>query len=321
MKKHITLISGSSNPELAAKVSEKVGIKLTPVEIKRFNDGEIYVRVKESVRGSHVFIIQPTSFPANDTLMELLIIVDALKRASAKEITAIMPYFGYARQDRKSISREPITAKLVADLIERAGVHRVVTFDLHADQIQGFFNIPVDNIAAMPILAKCLLEKNLQDIVVVAPDVGGTTRARRLAKSLYCDMAIIDKRRPAHGESKVMHLIGEVKDKTAILIDDIIDSGGTISNAAIELKKRGAKEVYICATHAVFSKDAIPNLSKKEIKEVIITDTIRLPDEKKIPKVTVVSLASFIEELINCIYEGEPMGVVVEGKFKDIKGD
>ena len=318
MKKHITLLSGTSNPELSKKVSEHLGIELTPVETNRFNDGEIYIRVSKSVRGSHVFIIQPTSRPANDSLMELLILVDALKRASAKEITAIVPYFGYARQDRKTVSREAITAKLVADLIEKAGIDRVVTFDLHADQIAGFFNIPVDNMKAMPTIAKSIIEKKLDNVVVVSPDVGGTKRARSLTKALYSDMAIIDKRRPAHGEAKVMHLIGEVEGKTAILIDDIIDSAGTISAAASELKKRGAKEVYICATHPVFSKNAIEKLKSSDIKEVIVTDTVKIPEENMIPKIKVVSLAPFIAETINCIFEGKPLGIIVEKKYEEI---
>ena len=319
MKKHITLLSGSSNPELARDVSKSLGIELTPVDIRTFNDGETYVRVQKSVRGSHVFIIQPTCAPVNDNLMELLILVDALKRASAKEITAIIPYYGYSRQDRKTTSREPISAKLVASLIEAAGVNRVVTFDLHVDQIQGFFNIPVDNLAAMPIIAKPIIDKKLDNMVVVAPDVGGATRARRLAESLNADMAIIDKRRPAHGESKIMNIIGNVEGKNAILIDDIIDTAGTISNAATELKKNGAKEVFICATHAILSKDAAKKLSNKDIKEVIVTDSIKIPKEKSLPKIKVISLAPFISELINCIFEGAPMGIIVEKKFNEVK--
>ena len=319
MKKHITLLSGSSNPELAQKVSKKLNLELTPVDIKSFNDGETYVRVEKSVRGSHVFIIQSTSTPVNDKLMELLILIDALKRASAKEITVVMPYYGYSRQDRKAASREPITAKLVASLLETAGANRIVCFDLHVDQIQGFFNIPVDNLVAMPILAKSLIEKKLKDIVIVSPDVGGATRARRLAKALDVDMAIIDKRRPAHGESEIMNIIGEVEGKNAILIDDIIDTAGTISNAASAIKKKGAKEVYICATHAILSKDAVKKLSNEDIKEVIVTDSIKIPEENKLDKIKIVSLAPFIAELINCIFEGEPMGVIVERKHKEVK--
>jgi ribose-phosphate pyrophosphokinase len=293
-------------------------VEVTPVEIKRFNDGEIYIKVTKSVRGSHVFIIQSTSCPVNENLMELLIIVDALKRASAKEITAIIPYYGYARQDRKSTSREPITAKLVADILEKAGVNRVVTFDLHVDQIQGFFNIPVDNLSAMPIIAKSVIDKKLKDIVVVSPDVGGATRTRRMAQALDADMAIIDKRRPSHGVSEIMNIIGDVKDKNAILFDDLIDTGGTIANAASELKKQGAKDVYVCATHGVFSKDAMIKLSNENIKEIIVTDSIKMAQEKKIEKIKVVSLAPFIAELIDSIFEGEPMGIIVEKKYETI---
>lgn len=319
MKKHLTLLRGSANPKLAERISRSLGVELTPVEIKRFNDGETYVRIGKSVRGCHVFVIQPTSPPVNDNLMELLIIVDALKRASAKEITAVIPYYGYARQDRKATSREPITARLVATLMEAAGINRVVTFDLHVDQIQGFFNIPVDNLVAMPILAKSIIDKKLDNLVIVAPDVGGATRARRLAKTLYADMAIIDKRRPAHGESKIMHVIGKVKGKNAILIDDIIDTAGTVAAAASELKKKGVKDVYICATHALLSKEAVKKLSNEDIKEVIVTDTIMLPQEKTLPKIKIVSLAPFIAELINCVYEGEPMGIIVEGKYEKVR--
>jgi ribose-phosphate pyrophosphokinase len=319
MKKHINILGGSANPELAIKVSKHLGIDLTPIESKKFNDGETYVRITKSVRGSHVFVIQPTSTPANDNLMELLIIVDALKRASAKEITAVIPYYGYGRQDRKATSREPITAKLVADLLETAGIHRVVTFDLHVDQLQGFFNIPVDNLSAIPIIAKSLIEKKLHNAVIVSPDVGGATRARRLAKLLDVDIALIDKRRPAHGESQIINVIGDIKGKSAILVDDIIDTAGTISNAATELKKRGAKEIYVCAVHPVFSNEAIKKLSNPDIKEVIVTDTIKIPEEKKIDKIKVVSLAPFIAELISTIFEGSPMGIIVESKYEQIK--
>src|SRR3989338_4421672 len=318
MKRHLTLIAGSSSISLAEKVSKSLGVDITPIESKKFNDGETYVKIERSVRGSHVFLVQSTSPPVNDSLMELLIVADALKRASAKEITAIIPYFGYSRQDRKADSREPITAKLVADIIEKSGVDRVLTFDLHADQIQGFFDIPVDNLTALPILARAALENKPKDIVVVAPDAGSVARARRLAKILYSDLAIIDKRRPAHGQSKVVYLMGEVKGKNAILVDDIIDTAGTISSAAAELKKRGAKDVSICATHAVFSKDAIKKLSSSDIKEVIITDSIVLKEENRIPKIRVVSIAPYIAELINSIYAGESMGVIVKGKFEQV---
>ncbi|MBR9699179.1 ribose-phosphate pyrophosphokinase [Candidatus Woesearchaeota archaeon] len=316
MDKHLTVLSGTANRELAERVSKSLGTDLTTVDIKRFNDGETYVKIQKSVRGCHVFIIQPTSPPVNDNLMELLIIVDALKRASAKEITAVIPYYGYSRQDRKATSREPITARLVAGLLEQAGVNRVVSFDLHVDQIQGFFDIPVDNLEAMPVLAKSIKERKLKDMVVVAPDVGSAVRARRWAKSLQTDMAIIDKRRIAHGESQVMNLIGEVKGKTAIIIDDIIDTAGTISTASTELMKQGAKEVYICATHGIFSKEAMKKLANKDIKEVIVTDT--LPHKDMIDKIKTVSLAPFIAELITSIFDGEPMGIIVQGKHAQI---
>ncbi|MDO8481425.1 MAG: ribose-phosphate pyrophosphokinase [Nanoarchaeota archaeon] len=316
MTENITLISGSSNPEFAKKVSECLGVPLTPIETKRFNDGETYAHILESVRGHHVFVIHSTSPPVNDTLMELLIVVDALKRASAKEITAVIPYFGYARQDRKARSREPITAKLVASLIERAGVDRVVTFDLHVDQIQGFFDIPVDNLEAMPILAKPL--SAIKDLTIVSPDVGGAKRARRLAKDLDAPIALIDKRRPAHGKVETVNVIGDVKGRNCIIIDDIIDSGGTMANAARELKKRGAKDIILCATHAVLSGAAKQNLSEKAIKEVIVADTIHISKEKMLPKIKVVSLAQFTAELITSIFKGAPMGVIVRGKHEQV---
>ncbi|MFH1564866.1 MAG: ribose-phosphate pyrophosphokinase [bacterium] len=319
MKQKLILISGTSNPQLASDIAKNLNVELTPTTIKKFNDGETYVRINESVRGSSVFVIQSTSTPVNDNLMELLITIDALKRASAKEITAVIPYYGYSRQDRKSTSREPITAKLVASMIETAGADRVVAVDLHVDQIQGFFNVPSDNLTAIPILAKAIADKKLKNIVVVAPDAGSATRVRRLADLLLVDLAIINKRRQAHGESKVMELIGDVKNKNAILLDDMIDTGGTIANAAAKLKKQGAKDVYICATHAIFSKDAIKKLDSKYVKEVLVTDTIKLPKSKQIPKIKVVSMAPFISELINCIFQGNPMGAVVEEKYNSVR--
>ena len=316
MTEKITLISGSANPAFAKKVSDALGIPLTPVEVKRFNDGETYAHVLKSVRGHHVFVIHPTSPPVNDTLMELLILVDALKRASAKEITAVIPYFGYGRQDRKATSREPITAKLVASLIERAGVHRIVTFDLHVDQIQGFFDIPVDNLEAMPILARPLAK--LKGVTVVTPDAGGAKRARRLAKVLDAPIALIDKRRPMHGIVETVNVIGEVKGRHCVIIDDIVDTGHTMANAARELKRRGAKDIIICATHAVLSAQAKENLADKAIKEVIVSDTIAIPKEKMLPKIKMVSLASFTAELITSIFEGDPMGVIVKGKHEQV---
>lgn len=315
MDKKIKLISGTANPELAEEISSYLNIPLTPVEIKRFADGEIYCRVKESVRGSHIFVIQPTSPDANQNLMELLILVDALKRASAKEITAVIPYYGYARQDRKVIAREPITAKLVANLIMTAGINRVVTFDLHVDQIQGFFDIPLDNLEALPLIAEYFLDKKLKNIVVVSPDAGGAARARKLAQLLNASLAIIDKRRPRHDESKVMNLIGEVNKKTTILVDDIIDTGGTIVSVASALLENGAKEVYVCATHPVFSGDAVQKLENSAVKEIVTTNTIYLPKGKIIKKLKMISLAPILAESIKRIYEGSPMGVLFDGLY------
>ncbi len=318
MQNKITLIAGTSNPELAKEISSYLNIPLTPVEVKRFNDGEIYVHIEKSVRGSKVFIIQPTSAPTNDSLIELLLIVDACRRASAEEINAIITYYGYSRQDRKTVPREPISAKLVANLIEAAGVDRVVTFDLHVDQIQGFFNIPVDNLESLPLIADYLLDKKLKDTVVVAPDVGGAKRARRLAKLLDTQIAIIDKRRPEHGVAEVLNIIGKVKDKNAIIFDDIIDTAGTITGAAKVLKEKGAKDIYLAATHAIFSGTAVQRLKDKPIKEVIVTNTIQLTEQKQFKTLKVISIASLLSESIRRIFEGEPMGVIFEGLHNKI---
>ena len=319
MTGRIALIAGRANPELAKEISTHLNVPLTPIEIKRFNDGEIYVHIEKSVRGAIVFILQPTSQPVNDHLMELLLIVDACKRASAKEINAIIPYYGYSRQDRKTIPREPISAKLVANLIEAAGVHRVVTFNLHVDQIQGFFNIPVDNLESLPLIANYLNDKQIKDCVVVSPDVGGAKRARRLAKLLNTQIAIIDKRRPKHGLAEILHVIGTVKGKNVILVDDIIDTAGTISGAAKALVEKGAKDVYITATHGIFTGNATKLLQDKSIKEVIITNTIQLPEEKKFHHLKIISIGKVLAESINRIYEGEPMGVIFDGLYKKIE--
>ncbi|HLC96329.1 MAG TPA: ribose-phosphate pyrophosphokinase [Candidatus Nanoarchaeia archaeon] len=319
MTGRIALIAGRANPELAKEISTHLNVPLTPIEIKRFNDGEIYVHIEKSVRGAIVFILQPTSQPVNDHLMELLLIVDACKRASAKEINAIIPYYGYSRQDRKTIPREPISAKLVANLIEAAGVHRVVTFNLHVDQIQGFFNIPVDNLESLPLIANYLNDKQIKDCVVVSPDVGGAKRARRLAKLLNTQIAIIDKRRPKHGLAEILHVIGTVKGKNIILVDDIIDTAGTISGAAKALVEKGAKDVYITATHGIFTGNATKLLQDKSIKEVIITNTIQLPEEKKFHHLKIISIGKVLAESINRIYEGEPMGVIFDGLYKKIE--
>ena len=315
MDRKIKLISGTANPELAEEISSYLNIPLTQVEFKKFSDGEIYCRIKQSVRGSHVFVIQPTSSDANNNLMELLILVDALRRASAEEITAVIPYYGYARQDRKVAAREPITAKLVANLIITAGIDRVVTFDLHVDQIQGFFDIPLDNLEALPLIAGEFLEKNLKDIVVVSPDAGGTTRARKLAELLNASLAIIDKRRPKHNEAKIINIIGEVYGKAAILVDDMIDTGNTMVNASTALLANGATEVYACATHPVFSGEAISRFDKSSVKEIITTNTISIPPEKRIQKLKIISVAPLLAESIKRVYEGTPMGVFFDGLY------
>ncbi len=318
MSERQVLLAGPSNLELAKEISSYLNIPLTPIEVKQFNDGEIYVHIEQSVRGAKVFIIQPTSPPVNKHLMELLLIIDACKRASAKEINTIMPYYGYSRQDRKTSPREPISAKLVANLIEASGANRVVTFDLHVDQIQGFFNIPVDNLEALPSIANYILDKKLKDIVVVAPDVGGAKRARRLAKLLDTNIAIIDKRRPAHGVSEILNIIGEIEGKNCIIIDDIIDTAGTITSAALELRKKGAKDVFIAATHPIFSVPAVKRLQHNSIKEVIISNTIQLPKEKRFSTLKIISVAAILAESIKRIYEGEPMGVIFDGLYDKI---
>ncbi|WP_163470002.1 ribose-phosphate pyrophosphokinase [Fusobacterium sp. IOR10] len=301
--KEVKIFSGTSNVELAEKIAKKLDLELGKAKIVRFKDGEIYVRVDETVRGRDVFVIQPTSGPVNENLMELLIFIDALKRASAKTINILMPYYGYARQERKSSPREPITAKLVANLLTVAGADRVVTMDLHADQIQGFYDIPVDHLQALPLLAKYFMNKGLrgEEIVVVSPDIGGVKRARKLAEWLDCKIAIIDKRRPKPNLSEVMNLIGDVQGKKAIFIDDMIDTAGTITNGVEAIMKRGAKESYICCSHAILSGPAVERLEKCTVKEVIVTDSIRLPEEKKIDKIKVLSIDRLFAETIRRI--------------------
>ena len=269
------LLTGNSNKVLSKNIAKYLKSKLVNSSIKKFADGEIYVEINENIRGNSIFIIQSISSPANDNLMELLLCIDALKRSSAKNITAVIPYFGYARQDRKVVPRTSISAKLVSNLITKAGADRVVTVDLHAGQIQGFFDIPVDNLFSTPIFARHVRKKiKSKKIICVAPDVGGTERARALGKLLNVGLAIVDKRRPKPGQSQVMNVIGDVKGKTCIIVDDIIDSGGTIINSAIALKKRGAKEVYVYITHGVLTGDAVKKIKSSVIKNLVITDTI-----------------------------------------------
>ena len=297
------LLTGNSNKVLSKNIAKYLKTRLVNSSIRKFSDGEIYVEINENIRGNSIFIIQSISSPANDNLMELLLSIDALKRSSAKNITAVIPYFGYARQDRKVVPRTSISAKLVSNLITKAGADRIVTVDLHAGQIQGFFDIPVDNLFATPIFARHVRKKiKSKKIVCVAPDVGGTERARALGKLLNAELAIVDKRRPKPGQSKVMNVIGNVKNKTCILVDDIIDSGGTIVNAAAALKKRGAKEVFVYITHGVLSGDAVKKIQKSAIKKLVITDTINNGEKtKNIKNIEVLPISALMGEAIKRI--------------------
>lgn len=303
----IKLFSGRSNPKLSQEIADYLGTTVGPMVIKNFADGEIYVQVKESVRGDDVFIVQPLCNPVNENLMELLIIIDAFKRASAKSITAVIPYYGYARQDRKTSGREAITAKLVADLLTTAGASRVLAMDLHTGQIQGFFNILVDHIFATPILVDYIKSLNLSpdDMVAVSPDTGGVQRTRHFAKKLDCPLAIIDKRRDKHNEAIASHVIGDVEGKICVMFDDMIDTAGTICEAAKLLKSKGAKEVYVCASHAVFSGPAIERLSNAPIELCIVTNSIPW-DENKLPKnVVQLSVAPLLGQAISRIHDDE----------------
>lgn len=319
LKEHFKLISGTANKKLADEVAKILKIPLTPVEIKRFHDGEIYCRVLESVRGCDVFIIQPTSPDASLNLMELLIMVDALKRSSPDKITAVIPYYGYCRQDKKSKPREPITAKLVANMIAIAGVDRVIMFDLHVAQVQGFFDIPSDNLDLIPVFADYIASKKLKDIVIVSPDAGGAARARSFGKVLNAPIAIVDKRRPEPNVAEVHNIIGDVKGKIAILVDDIIDTAGSITEGTNILMKFGANEVYALATHGVLSNPAIDRIKKSKLKEVVVTNTIDIPKEKLIGKLKVISIAPLLAETIKRTHEGLPMGVVYEGMYKKLE--
>lgn len=300
----IKIFSGTSHRCLAEEISEKIGLAVSEATVGRFSDGEIEVRIGEVVRGSDVYVIQSLSHPVNDNIMELLIMIDALRRASAQRITAVVPYFGYARQDRKSKAREPISAKLLANLITVAGADRVLTMDLHVPQIQGFFDIPVDHLLGVPLLVDVLREefRNADDLVVVSPDVGGVSRARKLAEGLDCPIAIIDKRRPKANVSVVMNIIGDVTGRRAILIDDLIDTAGTVANAAQALVESGAEEVYACATHGVLSGEAIKRIKDSVIKKLIVLNTIDLPEEKRIDKISDVSVGGIFATAIERIY-------------------
>ena len=297
------ILSGTSNPLLSKSISKQLKLKLINTNIKNFADGEIYVEINENIRGNSVFVVQSTSTPANDNLMELLLCIDALRRSSAKNITAVIPYFGYARQDRKVVPRTSISAKVVSNLITNAGANRIVTVDLHAGQIQGFFDMPVDNLFTTPIFAR-YIKKNIKsnNLTCVSPDAGGIERTRGLAKKINAELAIIDKRRPQAGKSQVMNIIGDIKNKNCIIVDDIIDSGGTIVNAVEALIKKGAKDVHVFVTHAVLSGDAVNKIKKSKIKKLIITDTIDNSRRiKNVSKIQVLSIAPLMAEAIKRI--------------------
>tara|TARA_Y100001978_G_scaffold200803_1_gene217818 strand:+ start:264 stop:1196 length:933 start_codon:yes stop_codon:yes gene_type:complete len=297
------LLTGNSNKNLSQKISKFLKNRLVNSSIRKFSDGEIYIEINENIRGNSIFVIQSVSSPANDNLMELLLCIDALKRSSAKNITAVIPYFGYARQDRKVVPRTSISAKLVSNLIAKAGADRVVTVDLHAGQIQGFFDIPVDNLFATPIFARHVKKKiKTKNLICIAPDVGGTERARALGKLLNVGLAIVDKRRPKAGQSQVMNIIGDVRGKTCIIVDDIIDSGGTIVNAAAALKKRGAKDVHVYVTHGVLSGGAENKIKKSNVKNLVITDTIdNAAKVKNIKNIEVLTISNLVGEAIKRI--------------------
>jgi ribose-phosphate pyrophosphokinase len=307
------LFSLNSNLGLAEEIAKVIGVELGKTSVTRFSDGEIQINIEESIRGCDVFVIQSTSGPVNEHLMELLIMIDALKRASAKTINIVMPYYGYARQDRKARAREPITAKLVANLLETAGATRVITLDLHAPQIQGFFDIPIDHLMGVPILSEYFKTKKFNhDIVIVSPDHGGVTRARKLAERLKAPIAIIDKRRPKPNVAEVMNIVGNIDGKVAILIDDIIDTAGTITLAANALIENGAAEVYACCTHPVLSGPAINRIENSKIKELIVTNSIALPEEKKIEKIRELSVAPLIGEAIIRVHEEQSVSTLFD---------
>ncbi|ALC88461.1 ribose-phosphate pyrophosphokinase [Bacillus sp. FJAT-18017] len=310
---NLKVFSLNSNYQLADEIAKVIGVELGKCSVTRFSDGEIQINIEESIRGCDVYVIQSTSAPVNENIMELLIMIDALKRASAKTINIVMPYYGYARQDRKARAREPITAKLVANLLETAGATRVITLDLHAPQIQGFFDIPIDHLMGVPILSEHFKSRDLKgDIVIVSPDHGGVTRARKMAERLKAPIAIIDKRRPRPNVAEVMNIVGNIEGKVAILIDDIIDTAGTITLAANALVENGAAAVYACCTHPVLSGPAIERIQNSKIKELVVTNSIELGEEKKIPKIQSLSVAPLIGEAIIRVHEEQSVSTLFD---------
>ncbi|KAF0092281.1 MAG: ribose-phosphate pyrophosphokinase [Fusobacteria bacterium] len=308
----LKIFTGNANPELSKEIAQILGVPVIDSVVTQFSDGETQLQINESVRGADVFIIQPTSQPVNEYLMELLIIIDAVRRASARRITAVIPYYGYARQERKSKARDPITAKLVANLIVAAGARRVVSMDLHANAIQGFFDIPFDHLPGAPILAEYYKKLKLSNICVVSPDLGGVTRARDLANRIGAEFAIIEKRRPKANVSEVLNVLGDVNGMDCILVDDMIDTAGTITKGAELLKKFGAKTVRACCTHAVLSGPAIERIQASSLKEVVVTNTIRLPEEKKIDKIKILSVAQFLSKAILNIHADESVSRLIK---------
>lgn len=306
------LFSLNSNRELAEEIAEIIGVELGKCTVKRFSDGEVQINIEESIRGCEVFVVQSTSDPVNEHLMELLIMIDALKRASANSINIVMPYYGYARQDRKARAREPITAKLVADLLQTAGASRIITIDLHAPQIQGFFDIPIDHLVGVTMLADYFRKKNLEDVVVVSPDHGGVTRARKMADRLKAPLAIIDKRRPRPNVAEVMNIVGNIEGKTAILVDDIVDTAGSITLAANALIENGAKEVYAGCTHPVLSGPAVERIQYSKLKELVVTNSIRLPEEKRIDKIVQLSIAPQLAEAITRVFNHKSISEIFD---------
>jgi len=302
-RQQLKIFTGNANSALAEEIAHYLGVSAGAAKVTHFSDGEIQVKINESVRGADVFIIQPTCEPVNEHLMELLVMVDAVRRASARRITAVTPYYGYARQDRKARARDPITAKLVANLITASGARRVITMDLHAGQIQGFFDIPVDHLPGVPLLAQYFIQQKLDNVVVVSPDLGGVQRARDLAERIGASIAIIDKRRPEPNVAEIMHIIGDIRGKNVIMIDDIIDTAGTITQGAVALKELGAEDIYACCTHPVLSGPAVDRLSDAPIREVLVTNTIPLPESKMIEKIKILSVAPLLGEAIIRIHE------------------
>ncbi|MBM3205340.1 ribose-phosphate pyrophosphokinase [Candidatus Shapirobacteria bacterium] len=314
----IKIVGGRSHPALARKIAQSLKVPLIPTETKAFVDGEIYVRILKNIRGDDVFVVQSLCSPVNEHLMELLIIIDALRRASADKINVVCPYLAYSRQDRKAASREPITAKLLANLLTKAGASRILTVDLHTDQIQGFYDIPVDHIVGYPRFADYLLRKKHKKMVVVAPDIGGVKRGRKMAGLMRVPLAIIDKRRSNHNQSEVINIIGEVKGQTAVIVDDIIDTAGTITQAAQVLKQKGAADVILCATHGLLSGEACQRLQNSPASQVLLLDTVPLPKEKKISKIKVITLAPLLTKVIKRIHQGKSVGALFTWEEKEV---